>query len=166
MELSKIVQLALTGLLVAALPLSAVWAAKDGQKYRKLISVTLFLTFDLIIFGAFTRLTDSGLGCPDWPGCYGHANPLQAHSQIQAAQILMPDGPVTISKAWIEMIHRFFAMSIGILIISLVFASWRLWRQQKNLPISQQKNEYAPGVPMALLFLFACKGRLVPGLSP
>jgi cytochrome c oxidase assembly protein subunit 15 len=57
--------------------------------------VIVFLTFDLIVFGAFTRLTDSGLGCPDWPGCYGEANPFLAHEQIAAAEALMPTGPVT-----------------------------------------------------------------------
>ena len=151
MEHSKILQLALTGLLIASLPLSVVWAAKGGDKYRKLIVVTLFLTFDLIIFGAFTRLSDSGLGCPDWPGCYGHANPLQAHEQIQAAQAVMPDGPVTVSKAWIEMIHRFFAMAIGVLIIAIVIASWRLWRQQK-------KAEHAPPLAFSLLFFVCVQG--------
>jgi hypothetical protein len=55
----------------------------------------LFFTFDLIVFGGFTRLTDSGLGCPDWPGCYGEANPFLAHPHIAAAEALMPTGPVT-----------------------------------------------------------------------
>jgi cytochrome c oxidase assembly protein subunit 15 len=59
-----------------------------------LILLTLFLTFDLILFGAFTRLSDSGLGCPDWPGCYGHASPWQAHADISAAQLALPSGPV------------------------------------------------------------------------
>ena len=44
--------------------------------------LTLFLTFDLVLLGAFTRLSDSGLGCPDWPGCYGHASPIGAHDSI------------------------------------------------------------------------------------
>ena len=52
--------------------------------------LTLLLTFDLVLFGAFTRLTDSGLGCPDWPGCYGSTSPLGAHSPIHAAQLVMP----------------------------------------------------------------------------
>lgn len=93
------IQLLITGLLIAVLPLSLVWVSADQNKYRKLIAVTLFLTFDLIMFGAFTRLTDSGLGCPDWPGCYGEANPFQSHSAIQAAQTAMPHGPVTVTKA-------------------------------------------------------------------
>ena len=88
-----LIQLAILGLLAAMLPLSVVWASKDANKFRKLAWVTLFLTFDLIMFGAFTRLTDSGLGCPDWPGCYGHANPVQAHSSISAAEAAMPHGP-------------------------------------------------------------------------
>ena len=50
--------------------------ARPARRLRSLTVLTLFLTFDLIAFGAFTRLTDSGLGCPDWPGCYGHASPV------------------------------------------------------------------------------------------
>jgi cytochrome c oxidase assembly protein subunit 15 len=120
-------QLAALGLVVALLPLSIVWAATDANKYRKLAAVTLFLTFDLIVFGGFTRLTDSGLGCPDWPGCYGQANPLQAHADISAAQSAMPTGPVTVTKAWIEMIHRYLAMAVGVLIVSLMVVAWRRW---------------------------------------
>ncbi|MBS0308055.1 MAG: heme A synthase, partial [Proteobacteria bacterium] len=59
MSAAYLLQLGLTGLLVALLPLSLVWAARDTDKYRKLAWVTLFLTFDLVMFGAFTRLTDS-----------------------------------------------------------------------------------------------------------
>ncbi|MBI3714045.1 MAG: COX15/CtaA family protein [Burkholderiales bacterium] len=122
------VQLALTGLLVSLFPLALVWASKDQNKYRKLIAVTLFLTFDLIIFGAFTRLTDSGLGCPDWPGCYGQANPFQAHSDIKAAEALLPTGPVTVMKAWIEMIHRYLAMAVGVLLTAQLCIAW--WRRK------------------------------------
>jgi cytochrome c oxidase assembly protein subunit 15 len=75
------------------------------------------MTFDLIVFGAFTRLTDSGLGCPDWPGCYGASNPWHALGDIQLAQAALPTGPVTILKAWIEMIHRYLAMMVGALIL-------------------------------------------------
>lgn len=128
------IKLLLTGFLFALLPLTIVWVSKDQNKYRKLIAVTLFLTFDLIVFGAFTRLTDSGLGCPDWPGCYGEANPFSAHSQIKAAETLMPMGPVTLTKAWIEMIHRYLAMSVGVLILAQTAIAW--WRRasMKNSP--------------------------------
>jgi len=118
-------QLALIGLCVAVLPLSVVFWSRDTNKHRKLIAVTVALTFELIMFGAFTRLTDSGLGCPDWPGCYGQANPLQSHADIRAAEAAMPHGPVTLQKAWIEMIHRYLAMSVGVLIIAQVFLAWR-----------------------------------------
>jgi cytochrome c oxidase assembly protein subunit 15 len=86
--------------------------------------VTLFLTFDLVLFGAFTRLTDSGLGCPDWPGCYGSVSPVGASASIAAAQAAMPTGPVTFSKAWIEMIHRYLATGVGVLILVLAAASF------------------------------------------
>src|SRR5262249_28119612 len=72
---------------------------------RALTVATLFLTFDLVLFGAFTRLTDSGLGCPDWPGCYGSTSPIGAHGEIERAQSQLPSGPVTHGKAWIEMVH-------------------------------------------------------------
>ena len=105
--------LALKAIAIAALPLAYVWLSKDVHKLRKLAWITAFLTLDLIMFGAFTRLTDSGLGCPDWPGCYGHANPLSAGEQIRAAETALPTGPVTMTKAWIEMLHRYFAMAVA-----------------------------------------------------
>ncbi len=111
-------------------PLAIVWFSKEVSKYGKLIGVTLFLTFDLIVFGAFTRLTDSGLGCPDWPGCYGHGNTLSASRHIAEAAALMPTGPVTMLKANIEMIHRYLAMMVGLLILILV--CWSVIQSRKN----------------------------------
>jgi cytochrome c oxidase assembly protein subunit 15 len=118
------IQLLLVGLMVASMPLAWAWVKGDADKYRKLVWITAFLTFDLIMFGAFTRLTDSGLGCPDWPGCYGHSNPLTAAEHIRAAEAAMPTGPVTFTKAWIEMLHRYFAMGVGVLIIVLMALAW------------------------------------------
>jgi cytochrome c oxidase assembly protein subunit 15 len=94
--------------------------------------VTLFLTFDLVLFGAFTRLSDSGLGCPDWPGCYGNASPLGAHAEITQAQSAMPSGPVTHPKAWIEMIHRYLATGVGVLILTLAAMTWVAYRQARQ----------------------------------
>ncbi len=94
-------------------------------RYRKLVFFTWFLTLDLIMFGAFVRLTDSGLGCPDWPGCYGSVTPLGAMGDIHQATQAMPFGPVTLSKAWIEMIHRYVGSILGMLIIAIVYMAWR-----------------------------------------
>lgn len=151
METSALVLLAVKGLLAACLPLAMVWMSSDANKYRKLVWVTVFLTFDLIVFGAFTRLTDSGLGCPDWPGCYGAANPFIAHEQIAAAEALMPTGPVTVVKAWIEMIHRYFAMGIGVLIMALMGTSWLQWRKTR-------RSEFSPAIPTALFFFVCVQG--------
>ena len=148
-----IAQLLLQVLLVASLPLSIVLASKDANKYRKLAWVTLFLTFDLVVFGGFTRLTDSGLGCPDWPGCYGHANPLQADAEIQSAQAAMPTGPVTEKKAWIEMIHRYLASAVGVLILAMICIScWKRFRQK------DRSRAFHPAWPLGLLGLIVVQG--------
>jgi heme a synthase len=113
-----------------------------------LTTLTLVLTFDLIVFGSFTRLTDSGLGCPDWPGCYGSATPLGAAKEIAQAQSAMPTGPVTFTKAWIEMIHRYLAMTVGALILVVAVASWR---QRPDLPFS-------PALPLFTLVWVLVQG--------
>lgn len=137
-NLGPIVQLLLLALLLGLGPVSWVWLKNRNalvhQRVRQLTLLTLFLTFDLILFGSFTRLTDSGLGCPDWPGCYGHASPLGAHEAIASAQAAMPTGPVTFSKAWIEMIHRYLAMTVGVLILTLAVFSWRSERSLWGWP--------------------------------
>jgi len=98
-DFSPLLKIMLLGALLALLPL--LWIAYRQRRghsvpwAQALTLLTLFLTFDLILFGAFTRLTDSGLGCPDWPGCYGSSSPVGAHADILAAQSAMPSGPVT-----------------------------------------------------------------------
>lgn len=133
-NLSPALQLMIMGVVVASGPLAWVWLKSrhtpTAKRLRVLTLVTLFLTFDLVVFGAFTRLTDSGLGCPDWPGCYGHASPVGAQLHINAAQAAMPTGPVTHPKAWIEMIHRYLATGVGVLIFTLAIVSWRERRRQ------------------------------------
>ena len=135
-DLSPAIRLMIMGIIVAMGPLAWVWLksrnASTSQRLRTLTWVTLFLTFDLVIFGAFTRLTDSGLGCPDWPGCYGHASPVGAVQQIDAAQAAMPTGPVTHPKAWIEMIHRYLATGVGVLILTLTVTTLLERRRQSR----------------------------------
>ena len=92
---------------------------------KRLLWVTLFLTVDLILIGSFVRVSDAGLGCPDWPGCYGQFSPFGAMSEIRAEMAVRPDGPVTVYKAWIEMVHRYIASGLGLLIIVLAWKSRR-----------------------------------------
>lgn len=94
--------------------------------FRKLLVFAAFLTFDLIMFGAFVRITDAGLGCPDWPGCYGQITPIGAINEIKAETALRPDGPVTVFKAWVEMLHRYIAAGLGVLVIALAIMASRL----------------------------------------
>lgn len=110
-------ELAAIAIIFAGLPLFFIWKKPGYSLLQKLNWVLVFMTFDLIVFGAFTRLTDSGLGCPDWPGCYGTSNPFHALTDIQQAESAWPTGPVTTIKAWIEMIHRYLAMTVGTLIL-------------------------------------------------
>jgi heme a synthase len=134
MERFHLLQLLALGAVVAAGPLAYVWVKSDANKYRKLVWVTMFLTFDLIVFGGFTRLTDSGLGCPDWPGCYGKSNPMSAVKEIRAAEAANPTGPVTMTKATIEMVHRYLAMGVGALILTLTVLAWTRRRREGESP--------------------------------
>jgi cytochrome c oxidase assembly protein subunit 15 len=138
-DLTPLLAILAVGALLALLPFAWVWRRDRGQgtaaRLQALTVLTLFLTFDLVLFGAFTRLTDSGLGCPDWPGCYASASPLGAGAEILAAQTALPSGPVTHAKAWIEMIHRYLATSVGALITLLALLSW-LGARRRSLPIS------------------------------
>ncbi len=133
-DLTPAVRLLLTGILVASGPLLMVYLrnlrSTPLRRMHALTLVTLFLTFDLVLFGAFTRLTDSGLGCPDWPGCYGNASPIGAVEEIASAQHAMPTGPVTQGKAWVEMVHRYLAMAVGVLITALCVVAWLARRQR------------------------------------
>jgi cytochrome c oxidase assembly protein subunit 15 len=139
-DLNPALEVALVGALVAMVPLA--WVVLKGRRdglrgwpawQRALTLATLFLTLDLVVFGAFTRLTDSGLGCPDWPGCYGHNSPVGAHELIAQAQASLPTGPVTHGKAWIEMVHRYLASAVGALIAGLMIAAWWGRRQRGSL---------------------------------
>ena len=123
--------LALIALAIVSVVLMVAWwrgglrHKSRTQRVAALAGLTLFLCFDLVVFGAYTRLSDSGLGCPDWPGCYATSSPVAAAQHIANAQALAPNGPVTEKKAWIEMIHRYFGMALGTLIILMLLAAAR-----------------------------------------
>lgn len=97
--------------------------------YRTLIKVALFITFDIIVLGAFVRLMDAGLGCPDWPGCYGHVGVPHSADAVAKAQAVYGQ-EVEHTKAWLEMIHRYLAAGLGLIAIAMVVIAWRLRRVQ------------------------------------
>ena len=94
--------------------------------YKALLIVSLVLAAIVVTLGAYVRLEDAGLGCPDWPGCYGHwvGIPDAAH-EVSAAESAFPHAPVEAGKAWKEMIHRYAASVLGLCIIGLTFLGWK-----------------------------------------
>ena len=102
--------------------------------FRRIVLAALALCFCVVVFGAYVRLSDAGLGCPDWPGCYGHVGVPQAEHEIERAQSAFPQRPVEAHKAWKEMIHRYLASTLGLLIVALAFMSLRLPAVPRGLP--------------------------------
>jgi cytochrome c oxidase assembly protein subunit 15 len=90
--------------------------------------LNLVITLIVITLGALARLLDAGLGCPDWPGCYGQITPPQSSAQIEAANAAHPLFPVEQVKAWSEMIHRFAASALGLSL--LLFALWTSFKTE------------------------------------
>lgn len=118
--------------------------------YRKLVLLALMLALGVVSLGAFVRLSDAGLGCPDWPGCYGKLTPHHAAEAIEAAIAAQPDGPVTHVKAWKEMVHRYFAGTLGMLVLGLAVMAWRRRRDTRG----------GPALPLLLLGLIVFQALL------
>jgi heme a synthase len=100
------------------------------ERFRRLALIGAILAATVVVLGAWVRLTNAGLGCPDWPGCYGHLYP---NAEVQAA------------KAWHEMIHRYAAGTLVVVIMVLLAAAYL-----------QRKNPRQPLLPVGLLFLVVC----------
>jgi len=132
-DLAPLLGVLAVGTGVALVPLAWFWRRARGDapalRLQAFAWLVLFLSFDLVLLGAFTRLSDSGLGCPDWPGCYGHASPIGASGHIAAAEAAVPTGAVTATKAWIEMLHRYAATAIGALVVVLTALALRAARR-------------------------------------
>lgn len=98
---------------------------KDNQNlFYRLAWLTLILSFIVIILGAYVRLSEAGLSCPDWPGCYGNIIIDEIKSQYMQ-QNLFPNQPLEIAKAWKEMFHRYLASLLGILVLILMILAWK-----------------------------------------
>lgn len=90
----------------------------SNSSIRLAATLAVFLAFFVVMLGAYTRLTDAGLGCPDWPGCYGRMVLPGADKALQEAQSQYPDLPIESKKAWTEMAHRYAAGTLALLIFS------------------------------------------------
>jgi heme a synthase len=102
--------------------------------FKKLALIAAALALFVVVLGAYVRLSDAGLGCPDWPGCYGSLSVPQSESALQHAQTAYPDSPVEGHKAWKEMIHRYFAGTLGLLVVGIFVAGWRARKSIKVSP--------------------------------
>jgi cytochrome c oxidase assembly protein subunit 15 len=122
---------------------------------RALVLVTLLATLVLVMLGAYVRLTNAGLGCPDWPGCYGKLSPTHAADQIQAAEMAAPEGPVSLPKAWHEMVHRYFASFVGVMVLAIAIQALNNRRKRSADP-----NDPACkiGLPLALVLVVVLQG--------
>jgi heme a synthase len=116
---------------------------------RPLLLFTTGLALAVILLGAYVRLSDAGLGCPDWPGCYGQISPWHAGEQIADAHSADPLGPVSHAKAWKEMLHRYLAGGLGLLVLAIALLAWR------RLPPARR---VLPGLLLALVVLQALLG--------
>ncbi len=111
---------------------------------RGLSLLGVLFTLGVVLFGAWTRLVDAGLGCPDWPGCYGSL----VVPDHEVALAHFPHLPLEAEKAWVEMIHRYLATGLGLLVLTLVVLSWRLRRVSPP----------ALRISLLLLIVILCQG--------
>lgn len=120
------------------------------MSYKRLVLLATVLTFGLIMLGAYVRLSDAGLGCPDWPGCYGQLSPSHASEHIAAAVQVQggEQGPVSLPKAWKEMVHRYIASFLGLLICAIAVMAWKL-----RDPLQQ-----SPALPTVLVGVVCLQG--------
>lgn len=93
----------------------------EGLRTTGFVAVAVGLAAVVVVLGAYTRLVDAGLGCPDWPGCYGMVMVPETAEEIARAEAAFPESPVEADKAWPEMIHRYAAASLGLVVLATAF---------------------------------------------
>lgn len=118
---------------------------------RRLATCALMFALFVVMLGAYTRLTNAGLGCPDWPGCYGHIVLPSSEKALGQAQTAFPQIPIESSKAWTEMAHRYAAGTLVALVLSMAFCVTYLRRKGVRV---------ACGIPLILLVLIAFQAAL------
>ncbi|SEL41512.1 cytochrome c oxidase assembly protein subunit 15 [Colwellia chukchiensis] len=115
---------------------------RGSANIKTLVLVSILLAIIVVSLGAYTRLTHAGLGCPDWPGCYGMLKVPNTSAQIIAAEQAFPERPLEADKAWNEMIHRYFAGALGLLILAIALLS-----------IKQRAQGGPVGLPVLILLV-------------
>lgn len=117
---------------------------------RRLITLSLLLAFVVVVLGAYTRLVDAGLGCPDWPTCYGHLWVPKTPAEVEAANLRFAHAPVEHDKTWPEQTHRIVAASLGLMFIAIVsVACYLRFKKNRSVPVAH---------PVAMLALIICQG--------
>jgi heme a synthase len=127
---------------------------------RRLALAGVLLCFVVVVLGAFVRLNAAGLGCPDWPGCYGHVTPLGAENNA-AAQAAFPNRPLDTGKAWKEMVHRYAAGTLVIIVVVLTALAIS-YRRQKLLSPTYTSALLATIVVQAVLGMLTVTWQLKP----
>ncbi|MGZ9896896.1 COX15/CtaA family protein [Shewanella gaetbuli] len=105
------------------------------MQLSNILKITLVFTLMVILMGAYTRLSDAGLGCPDWPGCYGHLTVPNETHEIAKAEQYFPEFTVEQDKAWLEMIHRYIAGTLGLMVLGILIICLRQEEAPKKLPV-------------------------------
>jgi cytochrome c oxidase assembly protein subunit 15 len=121
---------------------------RDRKPGFRLAVLAVAMASVVVVLGAFTRLVDAGLGCPDWPGCYGFVGIPMSEDAIGRAELRFPETPYEFSKAWPEMVHRYFASGLGLIILVMAAQAIRR-RHEPAQPV---------GLPLGLLALVCLQG--------
>lgn len=124
--------------------------SRSFKWFRALVLIGAMLALGVVVLGAYVRLTDAGLGCPDWPGCYGTLTVPQSEAAIASAQSAYPSNMIIVGKAWREMIHRYFAGTLGLIVLAVFVLGWKAKREIKC----------SPWTPSFLLVLIAFQAML------
>lgn len=106
----------------------------QNASFLRLAQFAVALTLVVVVLGAYVRLSDAGLGCPDWPGCYGYMMVTKAVANEPIAAQAFPERPLEADKAWKEMVHRYAAGLLGLVVFTLAWLAWRR-RRDPTVPL-------------------------------